>query len=136
MSSYNFNNRYSRSSRSSRNEFVPQKGKYSGVKTGIAFNKKFKQDFRWINGFYIGKKTGLLKISAFENSKSKRYTDKSGKGNKFVMLMFEVFYQNTGNKVLELASFHEQSQTVVLQKLGLFIDCKKGRITKLIGKNK
>lgn len=75
-----------------------------------------------INAWNYNNRRGMVKVSAFENSKSVESESKTG--NKFIMMMFEIFYVDTGAKVLELANYNKTTGKVFLTKLGMVISTK------------
>ena len=95
--------------------------KKSGAKSGIQKTGK-NQGKIYISAWKANKEHGLVTISAFENARSVR--SESRNGNKFVTLMFEVFYKRTGSKVLELANYNLTTGKVYLEKLGWVISTK------------
>ena len=111
----NFKDNYNRGGNISR------PNKRSGAKLGI--QSKGKNEGKvYVSGWKANKSHGLVKITAFENGRSTRSESKTG--NRFVMLMFEIFYQNTGTKVLELANFNLTSGKAYLEKLGWVVSTK------------
>lgn len=101
-----------------------QPKKKSGAKMGIQ-SKGRNEGKIYVSAWKANKQMGLVKITAFENSRSTRSESKSG--NKFVTMMFEIFYQNSGSKVLEIAPFNLTSGKVFLEKLGWVISTKASR---------
>jgi len=91
--------------------------KRSGAKCGVGTNGKF-----YVSAWNASRDKGLIVVSAFENKKSKKYEVKSS-GKKFTMMIFEIVYRKTGNKVLELASFCTTTNKVYLKRLGMVISC-------------
>lgn len=92
--------------------------KHSGAKSGQGKNGKF-----YVTAWNYSKQRGLIAVKAFENSKSVR-SESPNTGNRFITMMFEVFYKKTGAKVLEIASFNVNTGKVYLQKLGMVISTK------------
>lgn len=95
--------------------------KKSGAKEGTYVTKD------GVTGMYISawnysRRRGLLVCKAFENSKSKKY--ESERGNTFISMMFECFYKDNGNKVLEVALYNTRTGKVFLEKLGMVISTK------------
>ena len=95
--------------------------KRSGAKMGIQ-SKGRNEGKIYVSAWKANKQHGLVKISAFENARSTRSESQSG--NKFVTMMFEIFYQNSGSKVLEIAPFNLTSGKVFLEKLGWVVSTK------------
>ncbi|MGP2571608.1 hypothetical protein, partial [Ornithobacterium rhinotracheale] len=92
--------------------------KHSGAKAGQGKNGRF-----YVTAWNYSKQRGLITVRAFENSKSVR-SESPNTGNRFITMMFEVFYKKTGAKVLEIASFNVNTGKVYLQKLGMVISTK------------
>jgi hypothetical protein len=78
-----------------------------------------------VTGWFIRRDTGLIKVSGFVNSLSKEY--QSSRGNHFVSLMFEIFYQNSGVKKLELGLYNTTSGKVYLEQSNIIISTKTKR---------
>ena len=97
------------------------KKKHSGAKVGVQTAGKNKGGV-YVTAWNYSKSRGMITVKAFENKKSKKYQGKKN-GNRFVMMIFEVFYKRTGNTVLELASYNVDSGKVYLEKLGMVISC-------------
>ncbi|MRJ08070.1 hypothetical protein EDL99_04100 [Ornithobacterium rhinotracheale] len=108
----NFNRGYNRGYNNQR----PQK-KHSGAKAGTT-----KKGGIYVTAWNYSKQKGMITVKAFENSRSVR--SESQTGNRFLMMMFEVFYKNTGAKVLELANYNVNTGKVYLQKVGMVISTK------------
>jgi hypothetical protein len=100
-----------------KNGWIPYKKK-SGAKSGTTKHGKL-----YVSAWNASKTKGLLKISAFENSLSKEYQKKNSNEVR-VSMMFEIFYNSTGVKVLELGFFNTTTGVVVLGKVGLTIATK------------
>ena len=100
-----------------KNGWIPYKKK-SGAKCGTT-----KHDKLYISAWNASKTKGLVKISAFENSLSKEYKKKNSNEVR-VSMMFEIFYNSTGVKVLELGFYNTTTGVVVLGKVGLTIETK------------
>ena len=75
-----------------------------------------------INAWFRNRKAGMVKIVAFENSKSVK--SESRKGNRFITTMFEIFYKDSGNKILEIGTYNYNSGKVFLKKTGIIISTK------------
>ena len=75
-----------------------------------------------IHAWNYTRRRGMLRVKAFENSKSKTYESK--RGNEFISLMFECFYKDTGNKLLEVALYNTKTGKAYLEKLGMVISTK------------
>jgi hypothetical protein len=97
--------------------WIPYKKK-SGAKSGTT-----KHGGLYISAWNASKTKGLVKISAFENSLSKEYKKKNSDEVR-ISMMFEIFYNSTGVKVLELGFFNTTTGVVVLGKVGLTIATK------------
>lgn len=78
-----------------------------------------------VTGWFVRRDTGLIKVSGFVNSLSKEY--QSSRGNHFVSLMFEIFYQNSGVKKLELGLYNTTNGKVYLEKSNIIISTKTKR---------
>lgn len=100
----------------------PQKKKKSGAKFVVGTTKEGRQ-FRGVSAWFHRKDCGLVKINAFENSNTPDEVT-SNLGNVFLHLMFEVFYQNSGQKALELGLFNLTTGKVLLKRLGIVISTK------------
>jgi hypothetical protein len=97
--------------------------KKSGAKTGLTRATDNHEGGKiWVNAWNASKKKGLITFSAIENKKSKEYKRKDG--SIAISLLFEVFYKNTGNKVLELGFYNTTTGKVVLSKTGFIISTK------------
>ena len=95
--------------------------KKSGAKMGIQ-SKGINEGKIYISAWKANKRHGLVKITAFENARSTR--SESQAGNKFCTMMFEIFYQDSGSKVLEIAPYNMTSGKVFLEKLGWVVSTK------------
>lgn len=80
------------------------------------------KDFFGVSAWCYSKSAGRIKISGFENERSTRFQNKQGE--KSMMLMFEVLYQDTGNKVLEIAQYKMTTGKARLKRLGIDISTK------------
>ena len=98
------------------------KKKRSGAKYGINVNGNKGQGMLHVIAWNYSKSRGLIKATAFETSKSKRYTAPSTK-NDHIMLFFEIFYERTGNKIIEHVSFNKTTGKAYLPTLGMVISC-------------
>ena len=78
-----------------------------------------------VTGWFVRRDTGLIKVSGFVNSLSKEY--QSSRGNHFVSLMFEIFYQNSGVKKLELGLYSTTTGKVYLEQSNIIISTKTKR---------
>ncbi|MDO5607391.1 MAG: hypothetical protein Q4G08_02935 [Capnocytophaga sp.] len=96
--------------------------KRSGAKV-VQGNTKDGVMYYGVTAWFYRRRTGLVTISAFENSRSKRYTGEKN-GNNFISLLFEVFYRDTGSKFLEIAQFNINTGKVLLPKTGIVISTK------------
>ena len=76
-----------------------------------------------VNAWNYSKSRGMLTVNAFENSKSTRTTGEKN-GNQHIVLMFEIFYKNSGVKILELGSYNITSGKVYLSKINMVISTK------------
>ena len=103
------------------NNFHRDQKKRSGAKEG-SFVTKDGVTGIYINGWNYNRRRGLLTVKAFENSKSKKY--ESDRGNKFISLMFEIFYKDSGNKILEVGLYNMTTGKVFLEKIGMVISTK------------
>lgn len=108
-STKNFNNRGYNDNNST--------SKKSGSKHG-----KTKKGAHYVTAWNVSKSKGFLTVKAFENKKS--VYSESENGNKFIMMMFEIFYKDTGNTVLQLANFNLTTGKVYLDKLNMVISTK------------
>jgi len=95
--------------------------KKSGAKEGRQKAGK-NQGKVYVSGWKANKRHGMVKISAFENARSTR--SRSESGNEFVTMMFEIFYKDTGAKVLEVAPYNLTTGKVFLEKVGWCISTK------------
>ena len=95
--------------------------KKSGAKAGIQSRGK-NEGKLYVSAWKANKEHGMVKISAFENARS--VSSESRNGNKFVTMMFEVFYKRTGSKVLEVANYNKTTGKVFLEKVGWVISTK------------
>lgn len=75
-----------------------------------------------VSAWFANKRSGLVKISAFENEKSTRFENE--KGEESIMLLFEVIYPNTGQKVLEISQYKFSTGKAFLSNLGIVISTK------------
>jgi hypothetical protein len=98
-----------------------QKKKHSGAKEGIQ-RAGVNEGKIYISAWVYRKNHGLIKISGFENRKSTR--SQSERGNQFVTIMFECFYKDSGNTILELANYNLTTGKVFLEKLGYVVSTK------------
>lgn len=97
------------------------KRKKSGAKEVKGVTKNGDQYFG-ISGWFVRNNVGLVKINAFVNSKSTHFTTQAGRDG--VSLMFEVIYQNTGVKRLEIATYFFDSGKAFLKELGIVVSTK------------
>lgn len=95
--------------------------KHSGAKVGVQKDGKNKGKI-YLSAWNYSRSRGMVTVKAFENAKSKAYTVKSS-GNRFVMVMLEIFYKRTGNTILELVSYNLDTGKVYSDKMGMVISC-------------
>lgn len=95
--------------------------KYNGAKEGTFVSKKggVGRPMIYVNAWNYSKRRGLVTIKAFENSKSVKSVSK--KGNKFITMMFETFYKDSGNRVLEVGNYNVTSGKLYLQKTNMVL---------------
>ena len=113
--------RYKYPDNSKRRGYSRPRKKHSGAKEGVQ-TAGINKGKLYVTAWNYSRGRGMITVKAFENKKSKAYEVKKT-GNRFVMMMFEVFYKRTGNTVLELASYNLDSGKVYLEKLGMVISC-------------
>lgn len=121
------NNRYyGRSNRNYARGYQKPQKKRSGAKAGTFTTKGTSKRKSWtgiyVNAWNYSRSRGLITVSGMENSKSTKSTSKNG--NRFITIMFEVFYKRTGNSFLELANYNVTTGKVYLEKLGMCISTK------------
>ncbi|MDT9500401.1 hypothetical protein [Capnocytophaga canimorsus] len=80
------------------------------------------KEYFGISAWFVSKNTGLVKINAFENSKSTHFTTQRGRDG--VSLMFEVVYRNSGIKRLEVATYFFDTGKAFLKELGIIVSTK------------
>ena len=97
------------------------KKKHSGAKVGVQREGKNKGKI-YLSAWNYSRSRGMITVKAFENAKSKAYTVKST-GNRFVMVMLEIFYKKTGNIILDLVSYNLDTGKAYSDKLGMVISC-------------
>lgn len=110
-----------------KNGWVPYK-KRSGSKSGFTKDNKF-----YVTAWNRSKEKGFIKVSAFENKKSTRFENEHGEES--IMLMFEIFYERTGNKLLEIAQYKFKTGKAFLSTLNMVISTKSNN-GGYFGKNK
>lgn len=98
-----------------------QTKKHSGAKESIQRKGKNEGGVS-VHAWIYRKGMGLVKITAFENAKSTHSS--SDRGNKFVTMMFEMFYKDSGNTVLEVGNYCLTTGKVYLEKPGWVISTK------------
>ncbi|MEP3228767.1 MAG: hypothetical protein ABJO02_03360 [Reichenbachiella sp.] len=104
--------RYQNNYRQDRNQ-----KKHSGAK-----EKQCKNGALGIFAWNYSRNRGLISVKGFTNSKSTE--SESERGNKFVTIMLECFYKNSGNRVLELVNYNKTTGKAYLEKLGMVISTK------------
>ncbi len=77
-----------------------------------------------VHAWNYSKSRGMVSVKAFENSKSVYSEEKKLGKNKYVLLMFEIFYHNSGVKILELANYNLTTGKVFLKKINMVISTK------------
>lgn len=98
-----------------------QQKKRSGAKEST-IGKGKSQGMIAVTAWNYSKKRGLITVKAFQNKKSTK--SKSDKGNRFVSLIFEVFYHRTGNTIICPAPYNVDSGKAYLDKLNMVISTK------------
>lgn len=88
--------------------------KYSQIKTG-----KFKGG-TIINAWNKSRGKGLITAKVAPYGNSKEYTAESS-GNTFITMIAEVFYHNSGQKLLIPCSMNKDTRVVVLSDIGMVI---------------
>ncbi|RIV68713.1 hypothetical protein [Flagellimonas aequoris] len=88
--------------------------KYSTIKTG-----KFK-GATIVNAWNKSKGKGLITAKVAPYKDSKEYTAKST-GNVFITMIAEVFYHNSGQKMLIPCSMNKDTKVIVLSDIGMTI---------------
>lgn len=122
MYNNNYNHNYNNGSYNYHQPYPRSRKKRSGAKNGITQKKNNHAGGKiWVNAWNYSRQRGLITASAIENKKSVK--SKSKNGNRFVTMMFEIFYHNTGNTVLEVANYNVDSGKVYLEKIGMVISC-------------
>ncbi|MFJ1412404.1 hypothetical protein [Capnocytophaga canimorsus] len=95
--------------------------KKSGAKEVQGVTREGKEYFG-ISAWFVSKNAGLVKINAFENSKSTHFTTQRGREG--VSLMFEVIYRDSGIKRLEVATYFFDTGKAFLKDLGIIVSTK------------
>ncbi|MFJ1382063.1 hypothetical protein [Capnocytophaga canimorsus] len=95
--------------------------KKSGAKEVQGVTREGKEYFG-ISAWFVSKNAGLVKINAFENSKSTHFTTQRGREG--VSLMFEVVYRDSGIKRLEVATYFFDTGKAFLKDLGIIVSTK------------
>ncbi len=88
--------------------------KYSTIKTG-----KFK-GATIVNAWNKSKGKGLITAKVAPYKDSKEYTAKST-GNVFITMIAEIFYHNSGQKMLIPCSMNKDTKVIVLSDIGMTI---------------
>lgn len=91
--------------------------KRSGAKEGRTKHGKL-----YLSAWKVGKRSGMVTVSAFENKRSTWY-----KENRRVTLMCEVIFKDQGTKMLELVHYNLDTGKAFLPKLGLVLSTKAAR---------
>lgn len=91
--------------------------KRSGAKEG-----RTKKDKIYVIGWNASKRRGMIQFKAFENKKTTFSTSKNR--NEFATMMFEFFYKDSGNTILEIIPYNLTTGKAYSQKLGMAISTK------------
>lgn len=93
--------------------------KRSGAKYSIIRNGKF-EGGTIVNAWNKSRGKGLITAKVAPYKDSKEYTAKSS-GKTYITMIAEVFYHNTGQKMLIPCSMNKNTKVIVLSDLGMVI---------------
>lgn len=117
-----YNNR--RNNYSNNRGFDRQPKKRSGAKQGVITKGKNRDEgFIYLSAWKANKRHGLVTVKGFENQKSTRSEARST-GNKFVTIMLEIVFRDSGNKMLELVNYNLTTGKVYIDQLGWVLSTK------------